>query len=134
MKTIIKLTLAFATLVLIPGFKGNHEIKNTSDMGCEIMHTGTFKYGDANDDIRVIIKGNRHIEVDVKTQHTIKSKLEWVNDCEYNVTLRHFTIPNFPYKVGDVINVKIDEVIGNEIFYTSRLKRKSWKGKLIKTN
>ena len=42
------------------------------------------------------------------------------------------TIPDFPYKVGDIMNVKINKIEKNEIFYTSTVKGQSWSGKLIK--
>jgi len=41
------------------------------------------------------------------------------------------TIPNFPFGIGDVMNVKIIEVKGNEIFHTSTVKGNQWNGKLI---
>lgn len=58
--------------------------------------------------------------------------MNWVNDCEYNMTMTEITILNFPYKVGDIMNVKINKVEGNDIYYTSTVQEKSWEGQLIK--
>ena len=48
------------------------------------------------------------------------------------MTLIKATIPNFPYKKGDVMNVKIDKVEGNKIYYTSLIQGMSWKGMFTK--
>lgn len=129
MKNLTKLTLAFALLITLFGFKAYQE---TSDKGCEILHEGTFKYGDTDDEIKVVIKGESHTEYHQGGKYIIKSKLVWVNDCEYNMTMTKITIPKFPYGKGDVMNVKINEVKGNKIFYTSTVKGQSWTGSLIK--
>jgi hypothetical protein len=100
---------------------------------CSILHKGTFIYGNPENEIKVVIKGKNHTEYHNNGKYIIKSKLDWVNDCEYNMTMTKVTIPNFPYGIGDVMNVKIDSVNGNEIFYTSIVKGQSWKGKFIKT-
>jgi len=100
--------------------------------GCKLLHKGTFKYGNTEKEIKVVIKGNKHTEYHNGGKYIIESKLDWVNDCEYNMTMTKITIPDFPYKVGDVMNVKINEVKENDIYYTSTVNGKSWKGKLIK--
>ena len=100
---------------------------------CKILHSGTFKYYGENE-IVVKIKGKKHIEYHNQGQYVIESKLQWVNDCEYNMTMTKITIPNFPYKVGDMMNVKVEKVVENEIYYTSTVKGQSWKGRLIKTS
>lgn len=92
---------------------------------CSIMRSGVFKYEGLPYENKVIIKGNEQIEIH-KTDSLI-STLKWVNDCEYNMTLNKITIPNFPYKIGDVLNVKINKVEGNRIFCTSTIYDNSWK-------
>jgi hypothetical protein len=100
--------------------------------GCKIMHSGTFTYGDAAFGIKVVIKGVNHIEYHENGKYIIKSKLNWLSDCEYDMTMTEITIPGFPYKVGDVMNVKINRVDGNEIYYTSTVQGNTWDGKFIK--
>ncbi|MES1218596.1 MAG: hypothetical protein ABUT20_24040 [Bacteroidota bacterium] len=99
---------------------------------CKIMHSGTFIYGDPGFEVKVVIKGNKHTEYHDNGRYFIKSKLTWLSDCEYDMTMTDVTIPNFPYKVGDVMNVKIDKVDGDKIYYTSTVQGKSWQGKFIK--
>ncbi len=99
---------------------------------CKILHEGTFVYDTGEKLIKVVIQGNRHIEYHNGGKYYIKSKIEWVNDCEYNMTMLENNIPNFPYRPGDVMNVKIDKVEGNKIYYTSTVKGERWNGILVK--
>ena len=98
---------------------------------CQILHEGTFTY-EGEKPVKVVIKGKEHTEYHNDGKYVIQSKLEWVNDCEYNMTMTKVTIPDFPFKPGDVMNVKINRVEGNDIYYTSTVKGQSWEGKLTK--
>jgi hypothetical protein len=102
------------------------------DINCKILHKGTFVYGNTSEKITVVIKGSKHTEYYENGKYIIKSKLVWVSNCEYNMTMTQITIPNFPYKVGDVMNVKITKVVGNQIYYTSTVKGNTWDGELLK--
>jgi hypothetical protein len=105
---------------------------NFDNNDCSILHKGTFIYGNPGNEIKVVIKGKEHIEYHNDGKYIIKSKLDWVNDCEYNMIMTKTTIPHFPYEAGDVMNVKIDSVKGNKVYYTSTVKGQSWKGKFTK--
>ena len=106
--------------------------KNVIGQDCSIAHEGKFKYRNGKDEVIVETKGKDHTEHHNKGKYFIKSKIEWLNDCEYNMTMTEVTIPNFPYGPGDVMNVKINKVAGKEIFYTSTVKGVTWEGKLTK--
>lgn len=99
---------------------------------CSILQKGEFTYGSSDNLTKVVIKGKNHTEYHDNGKYIIKSKMEWVNECEYNMTMKKITIPNFPYKKGDVMNVKIDRVENNKIYYTSTVKGQSWKSILTK--
>ena len=101
-------------------------------IACEKLHNGTFKYGNVSDEIKVVINGENHIEYHDNGKYYIKSKLNWKSECEYDMTMIEITIPNFPNKVGDVMNVKIKKVEGNVISYIATVQGKSWDGQLIK--
>lgn len=126
MKQIMKLSFG---LILIALFSFTASVLDEGD--CTILHEGTFKYG-GNHNIKVVIKANKHTEYHNGGKYVIKSKLVWVNKCEYNMTIEKINLPDFPFKKGDTMNVKIDKVVGNEIYYTSTIRGKSWEGKLIK--
>jgi hypothetical protein len=127
MKQSIKLLIA--TIIII-GIFSSWTNKTTNE--CRILHKGTFKYGDSETEIIVKIKGKKHTEYHDNKKYVIESKLEWVNDCEYNMIMKKVTIPDFPYGPGDIMNVKIKSVEGKVIYYTSTVNGQSWNGKLIK--
>ena len=103
-----------------------------SDEECAILHNGTFTYGEADNIVTVKIEGENHMEYHNEGKYYIKSKLIWVNECEYNMTMKKVTIPNFPYGKGDVMNVKVSAVEGNVIKYTSTVQGQSWEGIITK--
>ena len=104
----------------------------SDDNPCKIMLKGKFIYGNSNEIIQVIIDGSKQTEYHNNGKYYIRSKIKWLNDCEYNMTMTAITIPDFPYGVGDKMNIKINKVVGREIHYTSTIKGKSWEGILIK--
>ena len=99
---------------------------------CSALHEGTFKYGNTITEIIVKIRGKQHIEYHEGGKYRIESTLKWINECEYDMTMKKVTIPNFPYGPGDIMHVKIEKVVGSNIYYTSTVKDQSWKGKFIK--
>ena len=102
-------------------------------LDCTILHTGTFTYTDNDgDEVIVVIEGENHTEYHKDKKYTVESKLKWVNDCEYNATVTNATLPQFPYKKGTVMNVKVESIDGNFINYTGTVKGKSYKGTLRK--
>ncbi len=121
------LVFIFFVLLFSFGFKNN---SNPLEKDCSMLHKGTFKYGDTEFTGIIKIKGNKHAEYHDK--YVIKSDLEWVNDCEYNMTITKITVPNFPYGIGDTMNVKIEKIEGDKIFILTTVQDKQWKGSLIK--
>lgn len=99
---------------------------------CSIMKNGSFEYGSRSGKVKVVIDGNAHIEYHNNGRYIIKSVIKWLNDCEYDMTMAEITIPEFPYSVGDVMNVKINKVDRNKIYYTSTVNGKSWEGEFRK--
>lgn len=100
--------------------------------GCKILHKGTFYYRGLDEAVKVVIKGKKHIEYHNNGKYIIESKIKWVNSCEYNMTMEKVTIPDFPFKPGDVMNVNVDKIEGNIIYFTSTVKGMSWKNEFIK--
>lgn len=129
MKTKIRL-LSFLSLLIALFFCQG--LKAQQD--CAILHEGKFKYATGKDKVIVEIKGNDHKELHENGKYFIKSKIEWVNDCEYNMTMTEITVPNFPFGPGDVMNIKINKVVGKDIFFTGTVKGQSWEGKITKTD
>jgi hypothetical protein len=122
----IKIILLLCTVSLM-SFSNRSTVE-----GCSILHRGTFKYKAGKRHVKVVIDGENHTEYHNGGKYIIQSKLVWVNTCAYKTTLLKVTIPECPYKTGDVMHVKVDKVIGKDIFYTATLKGQSWEGMLTK--
>ena len=86
------------------------------NLDCSILHKGTFTYNGSDGLVEVVIKGKSHIEYHNNGKFYIKSKIKWLNECEYDMTLKEVTLPNFPYSKGEVMHVKIDGISGNKIY------------------
>lgn len=129
MKALLKtlcVVLAVATQFSFTGIDGDK-------LDCTMLHSGTFTYtDDSGNEVIVIIEGENHTEYHQDKKYVVESKIKWVNDCEYNATLTKATLPDFPYKKGTVMNVKVDRIEGNFIYYTGTVKGKNYKGSLKK--
>jgi len=84
---------------------------------CNFLKECKLKYLDNSDSTAyIVIKDRTHIEYLQNGKYFIKSKLDWINACEYNATMIDITLPGFPFKPGDVMNVKIDRIEGDIIY------------------
>lgn len=91
--------------------------QNDKLLDCKTLQNAKLKYADApNRTDYVVIKNNKHVEYLENGKYYIKSNLDWINECEYNATMTEITLPNFPFKVGEVMNVKFQK-IENGIVY-----------------
>ena len=102
-------------------------------MDCSILKKGTFKYvGIADTTAYFTIKKSNHVEYHNGGKYQIKSKLKWLNPCQYKMEMLSNTIPDFPFKPGDVMLVTINKIEGNMIYYTSEVNKQTWEGTLKK--
>ncbi|MCB0705752.1 MAG: hypothetical protein KDC34_10605 [Saprospiraceae bacterium] len=102
------------------------------NLDCSILHKGTFTYNGSDGLVEVVIKGKSHIEYHNNGKFYIKSKIKWLNECEYDMTLKEVTLPNFPYSKGEVMHVKIDGISGNKIYFISTINGENYSGVLTK--
>jgi hypothetical protein len=100
--------------------------------GCTIMHNGKFKYMADKELIFVTINDSTFTESYQDGKYFIKAQLDWISQCEYNLIITKVNAPGSMYATGDELNVKINHVEGNDIFYTASTKRVSWEGKFTK--
>lgn len=105
-------------------------ITPTSD--CTMLKNGRFVYKTGKKVVNVEFKENQHTEYHNGGKHTIKSTIEWISGCEYYLRVKETNYPNFPFKIGSKLHVKITKIDGKKIFYKSTINGKSWEGKLVK--
>jgi hypothetical protein len=100
---------------------------------CSILHKGEFFYTtDKDNRVKVVIDSTQHTEYHNNGAYYIKSTLKWTSSCSYEMTMNEVTIPNFPFKPGDVMTVKVIRINGKNIYYTSIVKGNTWNGILTK--
>ena len=100
---------------------------------CSIMKQGRFLYLGLEDTTAYfVINKDEHVEYHDGGKYTIKSKLKWVNNCQYKMTLLSHTMPDFPFKKGDIMTVTIKKIEDGIIYYTSQVKESKWDGAVLK--
>jgi hypothetical protein len=99
---------------------------------CNIMHQGKFRYMAGQEEVIITIQDSSMTEYHEGGKYTIKTRIDWINDCEYTITILKVTVPEFTLGTGDQVNVKVNRVEGKEIYYTLTVKSVSWQGKFIK--
>ncbi|QTE21456.1 hypothetical protein [Polaribacter cellanae] len=104
----------------------------TSKKDCSILKNNTFTYKNRGSKVIVIYKGDKHVEYHNKKKYFIKSDIEWINDCEYYLIIQESTLPNFPFKSGTKMHIKVDKIRGEKVYLTSTLGGRSWEARLTK--
>lgn len=99
---------------------------------CSAMLNGTFKYLQDDSTAHFVINDSIHIEYHKMGKYFIKSKIQWISKCNYNLVLQEATLPNFLYKPGSVLSVSINSINKNIISITSKTESDSWDAELIK--
>ena len=120
----------------------NTQMSNSDDINYNVTNnkivplleetTYTYKY--KGDDVLVVFTENRHIEYFNNKKHSIKSNLRWVSENECEMTILESNLPNFPFRNGTKLNMKITKVKNGYIYYQSTLGGRSWTGKMKKLN
>jgi len=101
--------------------------QNKSKIDCKILKDIKLKYVNNPDKTAyVVIKNTKHVEYLENGKYYIKSDLEWVNECEYNAKMTEITLPDFPFKAGEVMNVKFEKIENGFVYGTGIVREKSF--------
>jgi hypothetical protein len=98
---------------------------------CREYKKGKFQYVDMPG-AWFVINGNKHMEYVENGKYYIQSTLKWHSDCTYTTTLKKSTVPDFPYKPGDMMTVTFTRSEEGIIYYTSELKGEKLEGRVKK--
>jgi hypothetical protein len=102
------------------------------DDPCSILKKGKFKYLDGDDTSSYFeVNGDKHIEYYQNGKYYIKSKLEWLGNCVYQLTMTEKTLPDFPYTSGDKLKVEVLNIKNDTIYYTASVKGNVWQGRVL---
>ncbi|WKL48262.1 hypothetical protein Q1W71_00495 [Flavobacterium pectinovorum] len=82
---------------------------------CKMMKNGTFLNKDLTyAQYHMVIKNGIQTEY-IENGYIIKSKMEFLNECEYKLTVLENTIPKHFIKAGDFLTTKILQTQGKQI-------------------
>ncbi|MHA3789862.1 hypothetical protein ACX0HA_16765 [Flavobacterium hauense] len=108
-------------------------VSNPAATGCQILRKGTFTYSDTQGDPVVVkIVDDMSTEEHKGGKYILMSKLTWKGECEYDNMLIMSTVPGVQLEPGTVMNVVVDKVDGNDIYFTATAKGKSYHNMLTK--
>ncbi|MCH9660065.1 MAG: hypothetical protein K0U54_04050 [Bacteroidetes bacterium] len=128
---VLKYSIIFLFIV---GCKSN-DTNTSKNNSCELARKGQFTYGGSV--MTITIFRNDSIQTDKVVSNAsgntyyLKSKIDWLNSCEYNLTLISSSA-KYKYPPGTVLNVKVDDIQGKKLFYTKTIDGKSKKGEMRK--
>lgn len=108
-----------------------YNISNTEIVPVLEETSYTYKYN--GDNVLVVFTDNTHIEYFNNKKYFIKSNLIWTSNDECSMTIEESNLPNFPFKKGDKLRMKIQKIKRDYIYYESTLAGRSWAGKMKKT-
>ncbi|WP_276500759.1 hypothetical protein [Terrimonas pollutisoli] len=127
----MKRVFLFFTLSFVTVFALAQDDNESLD--CSIIKKGTFKYLDIPDTTAYFkIKKENHTEYHRDGKYYIKSKIKWVNDCQYEMVMLSNTIPDFPFQPGAVMLVTFLKIEGDIIYYSAEVDGDKWYGRLRK--
>src|SRR5215208_4865150 len=94
-------------------------LASCSNRQCSILKQGKFKYLDAEDKTAYLeIKDNKQVEYYQSGKYYIKSDIEWVSACVYELTLTEKTLPDITFKEGDKLTMEVEKIKNDTIYYT----------------
>ena len=99
---------------------------------CAILKNSSFSYKMGGQKVLVEFKGNEYTEYHQEKKYYIKSKIEWISDCEYNLVIQEVNLPDFPFEKNNTLHVTITKVKGNRVYYSSSIGGRTWEGKMKK--
>ena len=94
--------------------------------------TYTYKY--KGEDVIVNFSEKEHIEYYSNKKYYIKSTIDWVANDESYMTIQKSNLPNFPFKNGTKLHMKINKIKRGYVYYESTLGNNSWTGRMKKIN
>lgn len=101
--------------------------QNNIEIDCKILKDIKMKYvGITDKTAYVVIKDKKHVEHLRSEKYFIKSDLDWISECEYNAKMTEITLPDFPFKAGEVMNVKFEKIENGFVFGTGTVRSNSF--------
>lgn len=105
-------------------------INKTETVEEPLISNTTYTYKYKGGEVVVVFEGNEHYEFYNNRKHFIKSDLVWTSKKECFMIIKDYNLPNFPFKVGTKMKMKITKKKDGNVYYTTTLGGRTWKGKM----
>jgi hypothetical protein len=104
---------------------------SAGNIDCSVLKKHPLRYMDLKDSSAYILLGDDSaVEYHNDGRNKLTARIEWINDCEYNLILSSVTTPGFAYQPGDVMHIRIDRIEQGIVYYFSTINGNGWEGKL----
>jgi len=111
-----------------PGYFVYSKAKKTK--AATLLENKSFIYKYKGEKVLVVFTDTDHTEYFDDKKYFIKSKISWTSNYECSMTLQESNLPNFPFKKGAKLTMKITKVKRGYIYYDSTLAGKTWSGRM----
>ena len=119
----MKNLLKSLVLLIVVGIQFSLMAPGDDRLDCAMLHNGTFTYTDSDgSEVIVVIDGDSYVEYYKDRKYTLERKLEWVDDCQFNALFVKSNLPNLSKIQTVTMNLKVDRIEGNFIYYTASVK------------
>ncbi|QTE24001.1 hypothetical protein [Polaribacter cellanae] len=113
-------------------FNENNTAGISYDEITPLLEETTYTYKYKGKKVIVVFTKDEHIEYFENKKYFIKSNIKWTSNRECYMTLKESNLPNFPFRKGAKLHMKIKKVKRGYIFYESTLGGYTWEGKMKK--
>ena len=95
-----------------------------------LLENKQFTYTYQGKKVLVSFSDSEHVEYFNDKKYFIKSTVSWTSASECSMVLQESNLPNFPFKKGATLTMKITKVKRGYIYYASTLGGRTWTGKM----
>lgn len=76
----------------------------------------------------IVIKNNEYSQI-YDDGSFIKSKINWISNCEAEIIISEVSIPDFPLAIGEKLKLKVDKITGDVAEFSVTMQGETYNSK-----
>ena len=132
MKILPKLFILFIVVGLMSFNEKESSFDKKDNCAAYLKKNKRFTYRVKKEDVLIVFKNNSYVEYHNNKKYFIKSDIEWISSCEYNLIIKETTLPDFPFKMGTKMHIVVDKIKGDRVYVTATLGGRTWENRMTK--